>query len=63
MLTCYTNHALDQFLEKISQYTTLIVRLGGGTKNENLKQFSLREVQKTRGAKLRRDFWDLKREQ
>ena len=40
-LTCYTNHALDQFLEKISEYTKNIVRLGGGTKNENLKQFTL----------------------
>ena len=37
MLTCYTNHALDQFLEKISMYTDSIVRLGGRAKNENLK--------------------------
>lgn len=44
LLTCYTNHALDQFLEKISEYTQRIVRLGGGTKNENLKKFGLREV-------------------
>lgn len=33
-LTCFTNHALDQFLEKISKFTKRIVRIGGGTKNE-----------------------------
>ena len=63
LLTCYTNHALDQFLEKISEYTQLIVRLGGGTKNENLKKFALREVQKSRGFKQEQAFFDLRREQ
>lgn len=37
LLTCYTNHALDQFLELIMGSTTNIVRLGGRTKNEDLK--------------------------
>jgi hypothetical protein len=54
-LTCYTNHALDQFLEKISQYTKNIVRLGGGTKNELLKQFTLGEIRKKRGNQNSRD--------
>jgi len=55
-LTCFTNHALDQFLEKISEYTKNIVRLGGGTKNENLKQYTLGQVRRTRGIKNTREY-------
>jgi uncharacterized protein (DUF1015 family) len=43
-LTCFTNHALDQFLEKISKFTKNIIRLGGRTKIESLKQFTLNQV-------------------
>ena len=37
ILTCYTNHALDQFLSKIIESTKNVVRIGGNTKNEELK--------------------------
>jgi superfamily II DNA or RNA helicase len=47
MLTCYTNHALDQFLSKIMEYTPEgIIRLGGGSKDERMKQFQLIEFKK-----------------
>ena len=33
MLTCFTNHALDQFLSKIIEFTQNVVRIGGRTQN------------------------------
>ena len=42
---CYTNHALDQFLEQIlSQSTQKIIRLGAGSKSKALEPFDLRNV-------------------
>ena len=42
---CYTNHALDQFLEQIlSQGTKKIIRLGAGSKSEALEPFNLRNI-------------------
>lgn len=32
LLTTYTNHALDQFLDKILETTDKIVRIGGSSK-------------------------------
>ena len=61
MLTCYTNHALDQFLEHISVYTQEIVRLGGRPKEE-MKQFSIMEVSKRKGFNLGRKFFEYKTE-
>ncbi|EXX71059.1 uncharacterized protein OCT59_017734 [Rhizophagus irregularis] len=44
---CFTNHALDQFLEHLlDEGITDIVRLGTRTKSERIKQFSLEEVSK-----------------
>ena len=37
LVTCYTNHALDQFLEKIIDKTTNVIRLGGRSKIEAMK--------------------------
>ncbi|XP_074616895.1 uncharacterized protein LOC141876266 isoform X2 [Acropora palmata] len=49
LMVCYTNHALDQFLEKVLQFLPIreIIRVGGGSKSEklescNLKQFTRR---------------------
>lgn len=40
---CYTNHALDSFLEDmISKGITDIVRIGGGSKNPKLDPYQLR---------------------
>ncbi|NXX81788.1 ZNFX1 protein, partial [Urocolius indicus] len=47
LIVCYTNHALDQFLEGI--YTSQkhgMVRIGGRSSSEVLKQFTLRELRK-----------------
>ncbi|GBB94408.1 hypothetical protein RclHR1_02350007 [Rhizophagus clarus] len=42
---CFTNHALDQFLEHLlDEGITDIVRLGTRTKSERIKQYSLEEV-------------------
>ena len=34
-VVCYTNHALDQFLSHILEHTQRILRIGGGSKNED----------------------------
>ena len=43
LVMCYTNHALDQFLEGIIEFTQSIVRIGGMSKNAALDQFTLHE--------------------
>uniref|UniRef100_A0A6J0UWU2 NFX1-type zinc finger-containing protein 1 n=1 Tax=Pogona vitticeps TaxID=103695 RepID=A0A6J0UWU2_9SAUR len=49
LVVCYTNHALDQFLEGIHTFlTTGIVRVGGRSNSESLKQFTLRELRNKR---------------
>ncbi|KAK3611429.1 hypothetical protein CHS0354_027157 [Potamilus streckersoni] len=45
LIVCYTNHALDQFLEGIQSFCPKdIVRIGGRCNNEALKPFVLREL-------------------
>jgi hypothetical protein len=46
LVMCYTNHALDQFLEGILQYTTRIIRVGGQSKCEKLNSYNLKEVRR-----------------
>ncbi|XP_059169629.1 NFX1-type zinc finger-containing protein 1-like [Physella acuta] len=47
LIVCYTNHALDQFLEGILKFCDDgIVRVGGGSKCEKLKKFNLKELKK-----------------
>nr|XP_054769133.1 NFX1-type zinc finger-containing protein 1-like [Lytechinus pictus] len=52
LLVCYTNHALDQFLEGIIKFqTTGIVRVGSRSKSQQLEDFNLsRLVRNRRGA-------------
>ncbi|XP_017335446.2 NFX1-type zinc finger-containing protein 1 [Ictalurus punctatus] len=55
LVVCYTNHALDQFLEGIHSFLQKgIVRVGGRSNSEILKRFSLREL--TRMSNFRRDL-------
>ncbi|XP_062302008.1 NFX1-type zinc finger-containing protein 1, partial [Osmerus eperlanus] len=55
LVVCYTNHALDQFLEGIQTFLPQgIVRVGGRSTSEVLKPFSLRELSK--GFQLTRRF-------
>ncbi|XP_031682929.1 NFX1-type zinc finger-containing protein 1-like isoform X2 [Oncorhynchus kisutch] len=45
LVVCYTNHALDQFLEGIHKFLPDgIVRVGGQSNSEVLKRFTLREL-------------------
>ncbi|KAJ0068273.1 hypothetical protein NL108_004666 [Boleophthalmus pectinirostris] len=45
LVVCYTNHALDQFLEGIHKFLPDgIVRVGGRSNSEILKRFNLREL-------------------
>ncbi|XP_054836957.1 NFX1-type zinc finger-containing protein 1 [Eublepharis macularius] len=45
LVVCYTNHALDQFLEGIYKFQKSgIVRVGGRSSSEVLRQFTLREL-------------------
>ncbi|XP_060558453.1 NFX1-type zinc finger-containing protein 1-like [Ruditapes philippinarum] len=54
LIICYTNHALDQFMEGIcSFYTGNIVRVGGRSRNEALDKFNLKCIkQKYRENKI-----------
>ncbi|XP_043088038.1 NFX1-type zinc finger-containing protein 1 [Puntigrus tetrazona] len=55
LVVCYTNHALDQFLEGILEFLKEgIVRVGGQSNSEKLKPFSLREL--TRAPNFRKDL-------
>ena len=52
LVVCYTNHALDQFLEGILQFhRTGIVRVGGRSESEALKELNLNALTK----RLRQD--------
>ncbi|XP_043946062.1 NFX1-type zinc finger-containing protein 1 [Protopterus annectens] len=49
LVVCYTNHALDQFLEGIHKFLDKgIVRVGGRSSSEILKQFTLRDLRTKR---------------
>lgn len=48
LVICYTNHALDQFLEGIMKFTTDIVRIGGQSKSPALAPFALFERKKNK---------------
>ncbi|XP_073708408.1 NFX1-type zinc finger-containing protein 1 [Garra rufa] len=55
LVVCYTNHALDQFLEGILRFLkTGIVRVGGRSNSEILKPFGLREL--TRVSNFRKSL-------
>lgn len=47
LVVCLTNHALDQFLERILAFTEKIVRVGGQSRNENLTSRNLRSLRST----------------
>ncbi len=41
LVVCFTNHALDQFLEGITQFTTSLIRVGSRSQNESLKPYEI----------------------
>ncbi|KAG9063296.1 hypothetical protein KI688_004178 [Linnemannia hyalina] len=47
---CYTNHALDQFLEHLlDQGITRLIRIGSRSQSEKLRQYGLGELMKVHG--------------
>jgi hypothetical protein len=53
-ISCYTNHALDQFLEHLLPITKRIVRMGSMSKSEKLDKYNLYEwVNRDDGTKTR----------
>jgi hypothetical protein len=49
LCVCYTNHALDQFLEHLCDNgEEKIVRIGGRSKSEKLQRFNLRDLARTK---------------
>ncbi|KAL1459794.1 hypothetical protein WDU94_011748, partial [Cyamophila willieti] len=44
IVVCYTNHALDQFLEGILKFTQNVVRVGSMTKSDAIKPYELSQV-------------------
>ena len=46
LVVCYTNHALDSFIESILKYTNDVVRIGGRCKNEEVKKKRLNNKSK-----------------
>ncbi|XP_029006831.1 NFX1-type zinc finger-containing protein 1 [Betta splendens] len=53
LVVCYTNHALDQFLEGIHSFLeTGIVRVGGRSNSEILKPFNLRELSRSHNYRV-----------
>ncbi|KAE8575514.1 hypothetical protein XENTR_v10003856 [Xenopus tropicalis] len=67
LVVCYTNHALDQFLEGIQHFLGKgIVRVGGRSNSEVLKQFTLRQLRASPDfhrnvpPHLRRGYFEIK---
>uniref|UniRef100_A0A914PWH2 DNA2/NAM7 helicase helicase domain-containing protein n=1 Tax=Panagrolaimus davidi TaxID=227884 RepID=A0A914PWH2_9BILA len=59
LIVCYTNHALDQFLEGISEFVKEgIIRVGGRCKNEKVEQFNLSKIRKWDNSAVRNQFFN-----
>lgn len=44
LVICYTNHALDQFLDGIMPFCNSIIRIGGRSQMEHLQEFNLSSI-------------------
>ncbi|KAK3878843.1 hypothetical protein Pcinc_016532 [Petrolisthes cinctipes] len=51
LVVCFTNHALDQFLEGMTSYTNKIVRVGSRTKSEIIEGFQINKLVHTIGGR------------
>lgn len=47
LVICYTNHALDQFLEALMDITDSIVRIGGQSRNPAMEEINLNKLRRT----------------
>ena len=57
LIVCYTNHALDQFLEGLAKVTNRIVRVGGQSKSKLLESLNLKVKRKQHWRK--KNLFDL----
>ncbi|CAG9858900.1 unnamed protein product [Phyllotreta striolata] len=48
LIICYTNHALDQFLEGLLDTTKELIRVGKQSKNEKLEPFNIHNFRRNR---------------
>lgn len=46
LVVCFTNHALDQFLEGLVHFTDKIVRIGGRGTNDSINKYQLSNLKK-----------------
>lgn len=46
LVICYTNHALDQFLEAIMGFTKSVARIGGRSRNEAMDEINLHTLRR-----------------
>ncbi|XP_050430378.1 NFX1-type zinc finger-containing protein 1-like [Adelges cooleyi] len=56
LVVCYTNHALDQFLEGLLTITNKIIRIGGGSQSDILKPYNLKNIKNKNEETLRNAF-------
>lgn len=55
LVVCYTNHALDQFLEgMLNVGETRFCRVGGQSKSKLLEDFTLRSIKQRKGARKKK---------
>merc|ERR1712048_1384618 len=55
LVLSFNNHALDQFMEGILQFTDKIVRVGSKSKSSVLEDYNLSKIRKKKGE-LPKDF-------
>nr|XP_053646652.1 LOW QUALITY PROTEIN: NFX1-type zinc finger-containing protein 1-like [Cherax quadricarinatus] len=48
LVVCFTNHALDQFLEGVLSFTRNIVRVGSRSNNEKIQEFQINKLARFR---------------
>ena len=57
LVICYTNHALDQFLEGIINFTNKVVRIGGRSKCSAMENYSLIKWKQKRRVSSETSSW------
>ena len=56
LVLCYTNHALDQFLEGILKFNNKIVRVGSRSKNPALEDYNVSQLKRKKSEEYSRDL-------
>mmetsp|Transcript_101999 Transcript_101999/g.233606 ORF Transcript_101999/g.233606 Transcript_101999/m.233606 type:complete len:1568 (+) Transcript_101999:399-5102(+) len=59
LVVCYTNHALDQFLEGIHSFCEDIVRIGSRSRSDVIKEKNIKEL--VRNVKPSREYYQARR--